>query len=116
MSILNHGLQAVALARKVMPEEMKAEATKCNSLKALRAVAERNVGFKEAAMDSIAPVKILLIDIVRRLELKEQKLNVFTAATGEEMDRLWTALLALDQEFQYGRSDNRNCGCGQPAR
>ena len=88
-----------------MPEEMEAEATKCNSLKALRAVAERNVGFKEAAMDSIAPVKILLTDIVRRLELKERKFNVFTAATGEEMDRLWTAFLALDQEFQYGHSD-----------
>ena len=43
MSILNLGLQSVALARKEMAEEMEAEAKKCNSLKALRAIAAKNV-------------------------------------------------------------------------
>ena len=45
MSILNLGLQAVALAQKKMPDEMEMEAAKCNSLKALRVVAERIKNF-----------------------------------------------------------------------
>ena len=80
MSILNLGLQAVALAWKSMSEEMEAEASKCNSLKVLRAVAERNVEFKVAGLDSIGPVKVLLTDIARSLELKGQKFCGFTAA------------------------------------
>ena len=70
MSVLNLGLQAIALARKRMPEEMEAEATKCNSMKALRSVAERIVGFEEAILDSISPVKVILTGIAKRLELK----------------------------------------------
>ena len=35
MSILNHGLQAVALAQKSMPADMEAEASKCNTIKIL---------------------------------------------------------------------------------
>lgn len=105
MSIVNLGLQAVALARKILPEEMEAEATKCNSLKALRAVAERQVGFKQTALDSIAPVKILLTDIVRGLELKQRKFKLFSSATEEEMSDMWTALLAIDQEFHQDYSD-----------
>ena len=56
-------------------------------------------------MATTAPVKILSTDITRRLELYEWKFNVFTAATGEEVDGLQTAHFALDQEFQYDRSD-----------
>ena len=70
MSILNIGLQAVALARKTMPDDMETEVSKCNSLKALRAVAERKEEFREA---SISSIKIVLTDIARRLELKGQK-------------------------------------------
>ena len=38
MSIVNIGLQGFALAQRVMSQEMEAEAEKCNSMKALRAV------------------------------------------------------------------------------
>jgi len=105
MSIVNIGLQAVALARRVMSQEMEAEAEKCNSMKALQAVAERNPAFREAALDSIAPVKIVLTDIAKRLELKEKKFNLFTAASPEELDDLWTTLLSIDQQFPHARSD-----------
>ena len=88
MSIINIGLQAIVLARRVMSEEMEVEVEKCNSMKALRAVAERKPTFKESSLDSIAPVKILLTDIVRRLELKGKKFSVFTAASSEELDEL----------------------------
>ena len=105
MSIINIGLQAIALARRVMSQEVEAEAEKCNSMKALRAVAERNPAFREAALDSIAPVKIVLTDIAKRLELKGKKFSVFTAASPEELDDLWTTLLSIDQEFPHARSD-----------
>lgn len=50
-------------------------------------MAERKEGFLEVALDSIS-VKILLTDIVRRLELKSEKFSVFTAACGSELDAL----------------------------
>ena len=106
MSILNLGLQAVALARQKMPDEMETEAARCNSLKTLRKVAERRPEFRSACLDSVAPAKVLLTDIVRRLELKEKKFEVFTAATQEELDTFWTSLLAVDAEFQLRYTDS----------
>ena len=88
MSILNTGLQAVALARKTIPDDMETEVSKCNSRKALRAVAERKDEFREASLDSISSVKIVLTGIARRLELKGQKFRVFTAANDMELDDL----------------------------
>ena len=99
MSIFNIGLQAIALARREIPQEMEAEVEKCNSMKALRAVAERNRSFKEASLDAIAPVKIVLTNIANRLELKGMKFHRFTAASAQELDDLWTALLTIDEEF-----------------
>ena len=106
MSILNLGLQAVALARQQMPDEMETEAARCNSLKTLRKVAERRPEFRSACLDSVAPAKVLLTDIVRRLELKEKKFEVFTAATQEELDAFWTSQLAVDAEFQRQCTDS----------
>ena len=74
-------------------------------MKALRAVAERSPAFREAPLDSIAPVKIVLTDIAQRLELKEKKFCVFTAASAQELDDLWSALLPIDHKFPNARSD-----------
>ena len=46
-----------------------------------------------------ALVKILLTDTVRRLDQKQHNLNLFLAATIEEMNEIWTVLFASDQEF-----------------
>ena len=99
MAIVNLGLQAIAIARAEMPKEMEEEAERCNSLKALRAVASRNSEFKEACLDAIAPVKRMLTDIAVRLELKEKKFEVFIAATPAEISDFWTALLSIDTHF-----------------
>lgn len=99
MSILNLGLQAVALARAKMPDEMEAVTSRCNSLKALRAIAQQKLDFVSAVANSIAPVKILLSDITRKLELKGEKFQVFTAATASELESSWIALLAVDKDF-----------------
>lgn len=73
MAIVNIGLQAIAIARAEMPKEVEEAAERCNSLKALRAVASRNSKFQGACLDAIAPVKKLLTDIAVRLQLKEKK-------------------------------------------
>ena len=56
-----------------MPDEMEVEAARCNSLKTLCKVAERKAEFRSACLDSVAPVKVILSDIVRPLELKEKR-------------------------------------------
>ena len=69
MSRVNLGLQAVALACAKMPDEMETTAARCNSLKTLCAVAQQKPDFVSSVADSVAPVKILLSDIARRLEV-----------------------------------------------
>ena len=51
MLTLNLGLQVVALACEKMPDEMEATATRCNSLKALRAVAKQKPDFVSSVVD-----------------------------------------------------------------
>ena len=81
----------MALDRQEMPEEMEAEAARCNSLKTLSALAERNTEFCDTSMDLITPVKLLL-------ELNEKKFIACTAGVQYELDALWT-LLAIHKEF-----------------
>jgi hypothetical protein len=64
MSVLNLGLQYVALARLEMPEEYEHEANKCNTLTELRKIAKRKEEFKSAVKDSLSSVKVLLSDII----------------------------------------------------
>ena len=54
------------MARKKLPEEMDAEAARCNKIKTLHALVERNGEFHGALMDSIVPMKMLLTDIAQR--------------------------------------------------
>ena len=62
----------------------------------LRKMAERKDGFADAFKDSLSPVKILLCTIFSRLQLKEKKMQNFTSATNEELNDLWSAIMALD--------------------
>ena len=47
MSIVNLELQAVALVREKVPEDMEKAASKCNSLKMLRQAAEKILTFRK---------------------------------------------------------------------
>jgi len=50
-------------------------------------------------------IKIVLTDIAKRLEVKEKKFSVYTAASADELDDLWVALLSIDKEFLSGVGD-----------
>lgn len=56
MSVLNLGLQCVALARAEMSEEFEVEVAKYNSIGELRKIAERKEGIVEAVIKIAYPV------------------------------------------------------------
>ena len=55
-------------------EEYEDLAKKCNSLAEVRNAAQKHPNFKAESLDSLAPVKILLADLFRRLESKGKSL------------------------------------------
>lgn len=103
MSVLNLGLQCVALPRKEMPSSFESEVSKCNNLSELRKIAEGKPKFKSAIQGSLSPVKILLSDIFSRLILKDRKISVFQSASEEELSNFWSVILALDDTLQYDK-------------
>lgn len=108
MSVLNLGLQCVALARKEMSSEFESEVSKCNNLAELRRVAEGKAEFKSAVQESLSPVKLLLSNIFSRLILKDRNISVFQSASENELGEFWSAILALDDTLQYNRKVNRD--------
>ena len=101
MSILNMGLQSVGLARKLMEEDVEAEITKCNSIANIRKLANGKPEIIGQVADSLSPVKITLTKIIHRLQLKEKNFKTFSAATTEEIDNFWSALLVLDETLKW---------------
>ena len=108
VNLMARALIKLILARAKMPDEMEALAKNCNSLKALLKVTQGKPQFRDVCLDALAPVKVLLNDVVRRLELKEKKFEVFTAATENELNEFWTSLSAFDEEFHLGHDDKVN--------
>ena len=100
MSTLNLGLQCVGLMRKEMEPKYEDEAVKCNSLATLRNTAERVEGFDTAILDSISPVKCLLVKLLERLELKGKKFLSYTAASDAEIGELWSKVLEVDSTLE----------------
>ena len=108
MSIVNLGLQSVGVARQQMGDEVEAELKKCSSLADLRKLAERNPQIVSAVRDSLSPVKIQLTKIMERLQLKGTNFKVFTAATKDDIDSFWAALLALDATLNFDHKITRH--------
>ena len=96
MSIVNLGLQCIGLERKEMGAEFERKASEAKSLKDLRHLAEREPGFRESAIDSMASVKVKLTQILLWLKLKDKDFKVFTSASSQELDKFCTALLVFD--------------------
>ena len=102
MSIVNLGLQCVGLMRGKMSDEHEAAIAHRNNMSQLRQAAEKKEDLVTAILDSIAPVKILLTDILLRLELHGEKFRVFPAAHDHDMKELWSNLESLDSTLKYG--------------
>ena len=103
MSIVNLGLQCVGMMRGQMFPEDEAAIAHCNSMSQIRLASGKRPDLIPAILDSIAPVKILLSDILQRLELHGEKFRVFPAASEQEMKDLWSALIDdVDATLKYG--------------
>ena len=66
----------------------EAEATKCNSLVALREAAKCVPNFRSSAFDSVAHVKSMLVMLLERLELKCKKFSSFVLSTEDDIDSM----------------------------
>ena len=108
MSVVNLGLQCVGLMRREM-EDHEALIANCNNISQLRQVGERKPDIIPAVRDSIAPVKILLCDIFKRLKLHDKNFQVFSAATDEDMKCLWSELKTIDDSLEYGIPYRKTC-------
>ena len=97
MSIVNLGLQSVGLARKEMDDKHECLVAKAGSMKEIRKLSLKHPDMKEAAMDSVASAKILLSQVLSRLQLKGDNFSLFTPATQDDMDSLWSAIHSIDE-------------------
>ena len=102
MSLLNMGLQSVGLMRKKMSDEDEEAISGCNSLNQLRQAALKMPHIKEACLDSVEPVKILLQDIFGRILLKEKNIKSYQSATDEEIATFQKALSTIDESIEQG--------------
>ena len=92
MSTLNLGLQSVGLMRQAGSEEFEADGARCNSLQDLRKAGERKPQFRIEALDSVAPVKVLLNQVFQCQQLKNRSIQVSTAVPQSDIDSLWHSL------------------------
>lgn len=104
MSILNIGLQSVGLARSpLVDNDLESKLKRCNNMKEIRELAEKEPDLKIGVEQSVSPVKELLEGVIKRLRLKEEKFEVFTAASESELDRMWDEISVIDSSV--GRND-----------
>ena len=96
MSTLNLGLQCVGLARHPGNERFESEVKDCNNMNQLRMKAQKHSTFREEALDSVAPVKAVLTEVLERLKLKEKNIHVSSAASEGELMAVWKSLMAID--------------------
>ena len=89
MSVVNLGLQSVGLMWQQTNEEFETIISKCNSMEQLRQAAKRNPALKEKVLDSIEPVKIMLTDIITRLQWNKIPIEVHSSATEIDIREVW---------------------------
>ncbi len=104
MSTLNLGMQCVGLMRGKGSKEFEQEVKKCNSLASLRSAAAKHSNVKEESLDSMAPVKVLLSDVFRRLRLKDREFHVNVAASDAEVEEMWESLSTVDPSLTSSES------------
>ena len=96
MSLLNMGLQGVALARTNVNPTMERFMTRCSSMKDTRSLAKDHpqiVSYVQESME--APIKMVQ-DQFEKLEWTENSVHVLPPATNEMLQEAWDALHQID--------------------
>ena len=82
MSILNIGLQSVCVMRAKVRDNLEKALVKCSSLKKIRMECAT---YKEDVKLSLSPTKELISDVLKQLELKSKKFEIFNSASDVEI-------------------------------
>lgn len=67
-----------------MPDNFEKVVSGCNSMAEIRTAASKYPGFQEAFTDSLSPAQCILHDVISRLKLKEEPLQILHACTEAE--------------------------------
>ncbi|KAK6189772.1 hypothetical protein SNE40_001768 [Patella caerulea] len=88
MSLLNLGLQNVALEREAMTENEEFKVKSLSSMNARRGIAEKQPAMKEALVSSVEPVLATLKQRFQRLKLHGEHLTVHDAAHEQDISQI----------------------------
>ena len=94
MSILNIGLQNVALERKRV-EEIEADLKKCSTMEDIRNAAESNTSLRKKWMSSIEECKEKITSRFERLMLKEKPVTVMESLTNAQVQGVKSQIRTL---------------------
>ena len=95
MSILNLGLQNVALQRKATDDDSEAQFKRCNSMADLRELAKKKPQLKNTWLESVESVQSLVRNRFLRLKLKEDPFAALDPILDEGIDELRQQLQQL---------------------
>ncbi|CAB4406022.1 unnamed protein product [Rhizophagus irregularis] len=96
MSILNLGLQGVALLRDQMSSEMEDLFSRKNTLEEIRLVAKNNSQLESELRNSIKSIQQLLNRRTERLVLDNENFICKSPADDEEIARFFEAIISID--------------------
>ena len=102
MSLLNMGLQALALARSEMPAEMEDFMKTCSSMADVRKLAAEHPQVKSAVTKAMEEPIRLVAERFEKLEWTENPIAIIPPATDSELLGAWESLLVIDQSIQRG--------------
>jgi hypothetical protein len=108
MSILNIGMQGVAVMRSAMSPFFERHFSKATSLAAMRVAASKVEGGKEAWAGAMASVLSMLGKRMARLSLKEEAFTVRQPASQGDLDALWNLVPAIDNSLVLGKLQAAN--------
>lgn len=92
MSVINLGLQCIGIMQAKMGDAFEKHVQGCKNLKQIRLACKDHI---DDVAQSLAPMKELLSSILRRLQLKGKKFDLFNSATEMEIDSFWEVLLSI---------------------
>ena len=93
--------------RQQPDEECGALISKCNSMEQFRQAAKRSAGLQGKILDSIEPVKIMLSDIINRLQWNKVPLKVQSPATETQIRELWETVKEIDSTLVFDKKDRK---------
>ena len=103
MSILNVGLQNVALERSSCSDAVEQKLRRCNSMANIRTAATKQPDLREAWVESVEPVLSLIRNRFTRLKLKDEPFDCLDPATELEIDNLKRHLRELFPDLDLNK-------------